>query len=159
MKISKILALVLTLALILPFIVSCGSQKEGTPVTFNNVTVITTYDQDAADEADDADAAETAEAAAPAEDDEYEEELFSGEVVVYVKDEANLENVTLRDVLLAYGDADNMDVTIDGSGRVKQIGNIGVFGGYFWNVTVNGSEKPLDTVVNPDDTIVIIFQK
>ena len=158
MKISKICALVLALVMIVPFIAACSAKKDGTPVAFGNVTIITTYDQSAGEEAEDTE--EEAETAAPVEDEDFEETLFGpGEVVVYVKDEANVDKVTLKDVLLAYGDAENKDVTIDEHDIVKRIGDISVFSGYSWSLFVNGSEMSLDAIVNPEDEIQIIFQK
>lgn len=154
MKISKICALVLALAMLLPFAVACGNTKEGTPVTFSNVIIITTFDPDA--EAVEAETAETAEEVA--DESEYEETIYNGEVVVYVETETN--EITVLDVIMAYTDDKNVNLQYDSaSNRVTKIGEIAAGGGYFWNYLVNGREAGLNTAVTPEDEIEIIFTK
>ena len=154
MKISKICALVLALAMLLPFAVACGSAQDGTPITFSTVTIITTFDPDA--ESDAAAEGETAEDIVAAPD--YEETIYSGEVVVYVETETS--EITVLDVIKAYADAKNVNLVYEASSnRVTKIGEISAGGGYFWNYLVNGREAGLNTAVTPEDEIEIIFTK
>ena len=164
MKVRKISALVLVLAMVLPFVVSCG--QSGTPVSYPNVTIISTMDPLAApveEETGTETAEETAEPA-PAETTEeepYEEVLFSGEVVVYVDVEEGEEpTVTVYDVVKAYTDAYNLNLVYDESlNMITKIDEISRGAGYNWLYVVNGSDAGLNTVVKPEDEIQIIFTK
>ena len=145
MKNLKILALLLAVALILPFAASCGNTQEGTPNTFSDVTIITTYDPDS-------------EPSTEEEAEEYEETIFSGEVVVYTETETA--EITVLDLLRAYADAKNVNLVYEeDSNRVTKIGEIAAGGGYFWNYLVNGADAGLSTAISGDDEIRIVFTK
>ena len=147
MKQLRIAALLLALAMLLPFAVACGSTQEGTPNSFSNVTITSTYDPSAEESTEEG-----------AEPEEYEETIFSGEVIVYTETETA--EITVLDLLRAYADAQNENLVYDsGTARVTKIGELGAGGGYFWNYVVNGADASLNTVIKGDDEIQIIFTK
>ena len=159
MKISKICALILALAMVLPFAVSCGSAQDGTPISFPNVIIINTLDPNASEPAEEAETAE--EAAEAGEEDldfDFEETVYSGEVVVYAETETS--EITVLDVIQAYADAKNENLVYDEArNRITKIGEISAGGGYFWNYLVNEKDAKLGTPVTPEDEIQIIFMK
>ena len=138
----RIFALCLAIFMVLPMMFSCGSAKKGEPNTFTNVTVTSYYDPEAT----------TTNAAS-----DFEDELFSGEVIVYA--EAGT-SIKLKDVIIAYCEDKNVDYYFDSAKNMfTKINGISKNDNYFWNYAVNGKDAGLADIVTPEDSIEISFTK
>lgn len=143
MKKIRIFALVLTVLVILPLMFACGNKKKGDPYTFTSFSVSTTVDPNAK------------EGEAP--DKDFDGEIYNGEAVVYTEDPTT---ITVKDVIIAYCDAQNVAYVYDeNTNQFTKIDDLSAGGNYFWNITVNGQDKGLATVVSTEDEIAIIYTK
>lgn len=137
MKKIKVLALCAAVMMLLPLIVSCGSAKSGTPNTFSNVTVVVRYD--------------------PAAEEEVEDVLYQGEVVVYADDASS---ITLLDVIRAYCDDKNVGYYYDeAKNMITKIDEYSAGNGVYWLYTVDGADAKLSQTVKTDSAIEIFYSK
>ncbi len=152
MKISKICAVLLALAMLLSFTAACGKPSAGKTqgtITFNSVTVVS-----ALVPAETAQETVTGEESAPA---PVRTEIYKGAVGVTPADP---ENITVEDVLKGYGEENGVTVAVKGN-MITQIGDLSYSAetGYFWNVLVKGREAGPETVVTAGDDIQFIYMK
>lgn len=138
------MALCLALVMALCVFAGCSKSQSGDPYSFADVTVVSLVDPD------------QEEATAEDASSDYKEELFAGEVVVY----SETGTITLKDVILAYCDAQNVDYSYDESkNQFTKIAGLSANGGKFWNFSVNGSDSKLAAEVKPEDKIVLSYTK
>ena len=144
---KRICYLLLAVLMLLPMMVACGSQREGTPVEVANVKVIS-Y-KDAYTEAATGEAGQKDEALAAVN--------YEGAVTAYL---AEGETLTLYHVVEAYVYDQNSDSVYDeANARYTKIDGLAVGEVFFWNYYVNGKESGLGTAVTAEDTIEIIYEK
>lgn len=137
---KRMLYFLVAVLMILPMIVSCGSQKKGTPTEVANVKVLSMYSADA-------------------ENNEAEEAsvIYEGGVTAYVEEGAAL---TLKNVVDAYANDIDGDAFYDEDTHMyTKLAGLSASGEWFWNYIVNGQEAGLTTEIKATDTIQIVYQK
>ena len=137
---KRIIYFLVAVLMILPMIVSCGSQQKGTPTEVANVKVLSMYSADAENN-------EAAEASV----------LYEGAVTAYVKEGVAL---TLQNVVDAYAnDIDGNAFYDEDTHTYTKLAGLAAGNGWFWNYTVNGREVGLDIEIKATDTIEIKYEK
>ncbi len=137
---KRVIYLLVAVLMILPMIVSCGSQQKGTPTEVANVKVLSMYSADAENN--------VAEEASV---------LYEGAVTAYVEEGAAL---TLQNVVDAYANDIDGDAFYDEDTHAyTKLAGLVSGNGWFWNYTVNGKEVGLDTEIQATDTIQIVYEK
>ncbi len=137
---KRVLFFLVAVLMILPMIVSCGSQQKGTPTEVANVKVLSMYSADAE--------GNVAEEAAT---------IYEGAITAYVAEGAAL---TLKNVVDAYANDIDGDAFYDEDTHMyTKLAGLSANAGWFWNYTVNGKEVGLNTEIKATDSIEIIYQK